>query len=84
MLQYCRKVIQLRSKPVARVNALTMANVKATTGEVINDQNHALAAIGGIHKLPKYNWIRCTPKCCGTREMFDRVEKRSIGWTGQC
>ena len=43
---------------LARVDALTMADVKATAGEVINDQNHALAAIGGIHELPDYNWIR--------------------------
>ena len=46
------------AEALARVNALTMANVKATAGNVINDQNHALAAIGGIHKLPDYNWIR--------------------------
>ncbi len=43
---------------LARVDALTMADVKATAGEVINDQNHTLAVIGGIHKLPDYNWIR--------------------------
>ena len=43
---------------LARVNALTMADVKAMAGEVINNQNHALTAIGGIHELPVYNWIR--------------------------
>ena len=42
---------------LARVDGLTMANVKVTAGKVINDQNHALAAIGGIHELPDYNWI---------------------------
>ena len=42
---------------LARVNALTMADVKATAGEVINNQNHGLAAIGGIHELPDCNWI---------------------------
>ena len=46
------------SEALARVDALTMADVKATAGEVINDQDHALAAIGGIHELPDYNWIR--------------------------
>ena len=46
------------AEALARVDALTMADVKATAGEVINDQNHALAAIGGIHELPDYNWIR--------------------------
>mmetsp|Transcript_8502 Transcript_8502/g.13437 ORF Transcript_8502/g.13437 Transcript_8502/m.13437 type:complete len:442 (-) Transcript_8502:385-1710(-) len=43
---------------VARVDALTMDDVKSAADEVINDQDHALAAIGGIHELPDYNWIR--------------------------
>jgi processing peptidase subunit beta len=43
---------------MARVDALTMADVKAAASDVINDQDHALAAIGGIHELPDYNWIR--------------------------
>ena len=46
------------AEALARVNALTMVVVKATPGEVTNDQNHALAAIGRIHELPDYNWIR--------------------------
>lgn len=25
---------------------------------IINDQDHALAAVGPIHELPDYNWIR--------------------------
>ncbi len=45
------------AEALARVDALTMADVKATAGKMINDQNHALAAIGGIHELPDYNWI---------------------------
>jgi processing peptidase subunit beta len=43
---------------IARVDALTMDDVKAAANDVINDQDHALAAIGGIHELPDYNWIR--------------------------
>ena len=35
-----------------------MADVKATAGEVINDQNHVLVAMGGIRQLLDYNWIR--------------------------
>ncbi len=46
------------AEALARVDALTMADVKATVGDVINDQNHALAVIGGIHELQDYNWIR--------------------------
>ena len=47
------------AEAVARVDALTNDDVKAAADEVINDQDHALAAIGGIHELPDYNWIRC-------------------------
>ena len=46
------------AEALARVDTLTMADVKATVGDVINDQNHALAVIGGIHELQDYNWIR--------------------------
>jgi len=46
------------AESLARVDALDMADVKSAASEVINDQDHALAAIGGIHKLPDYNWIR--------------------------
>jgi hypothetical protein len=45
-------------KTLARVDALTMADVKTLVGKVINNQNHALTVIGGIHELPDYNWIR--------------------------
>ena len=43
------------AEALAMVNALIMANVKATGGEVINDQDHTITAIGGIHELPDYN-----------------------------
>ena len=43
---------------LARVDALTPEDVKIAASAVINDQDHALAAIGGIHELPDYNWIR--------------------------
>ena len=57
LIQTIGRIIPL-AEALARVNALIMADVKASAGEVINDQNHALAAIGGIHELPDYNWIR--------------------------
>ena len=56
-VQTIGRVVPL-SEALARADALTMADVKAAAGEVINDQDHALAAIGGIHELPDYNWIR--------------------------
>ncbi len=56
-IQMIGRVMPL-AEALARVDAVTMADVKATVGKVINGQNHALTAIGGIHKLPDYNWIR--------------------------
>lgn len=42
----------------SRIDAVTVDDIKATAAKVINDQDHALAAVGGIHELPDYNWIR--------------------------
>jgi processing peptidase subunit beta len=42
----------------SRIEAVTTADIKATAAKFINDQDHALAAVGGIHELPDYNWIR--------------------------
>ena len=47
------------SEMAARVDTLTIDNIKAAADEVINDQDHALTAIGGIHELPDYQWICC-------------------------
>lgn len=41
-----------------RIDAITVDDVKATAAKFINDQDHALAAVGGIHELPDYNWFR--------------------------
>lgn len=42
----------------SRIDAITVDDVKATAANIINDKDHALAAVGGIHELPDYNWIR--------------------------
>jgi processing peptidase subunit beta len=42
----------------ARIDAVTKEDIQATAAKVINDQDHALSAVGGIHELPDYNWIR--------------------------
>jgi len=42
----------------SRIDSISVDDIKATAGKVINDQDHALAAVGGIHELPDYNWIR--------------------------
>lgn len=41
-----------------RVDAVSVNDVKAVADQVINDQDHALAAVGPLHELPDYNWIR--------------------------
>ncbi|CAN0154442.1 unnamed protein product, partial [Ascophyllum nodosum] len=43
---------------VARIDAITAKEVKAAADEIINDHDHALAAVGPIHELPDYSWIR--------------------------
>jgi len=42
----------------ARIDAVKVDDVKAVAKKVINDQDHALAAVGAIYELPDYNWIR--------------------------
>mmetsp|Transcript_31368 Transcript_31368/g.46266 ORF Transcript_31368/g.46266 Transcript_31368/m.46266 type:complete len:474 (+) Transcript_31368:97-1518(+) len=42
----------------SRIDAVTTADIKATAAKFINDEDHALAAVGGIHELPDYSWIR--------------------------
>lgn len=42
----------------ARIDSVSTADVKATAAKFINDQDHALAAVGGIHELGDYNWFR--------------------------
>ncbi|CAM9537216.1 unnamed protein product [Phaeothamnion confervicola] len=56
MLSYGRKVTA--AEMFSRIDALTTADLKKTASTFINDQDHALAAIGTIHELPDYNWIR--------------------------
>ena len=42
----------------SRIDAVTTSDIKATASKFINDQDHALAAVGGIHELGDYNWFR--------------------------
>ena len=43
---------------MVRIDALTVEDVKSAANKVINDEDHALAAVGPIFELPDYNWIR--------------------------
>mmetsp|Transcript_20899 Transcript_20899/g.31169 ORF Transcript_20899/g.31169 Transcript_20899/m.31169 type:complete len:484 (-) Transcript_20899:108-1559(-) len=56
LLTYGRRMTPV--EVFARIDALTTDDVKATAAKFINDEDHALAAVGGIHELPDYNWIR--------------------------
>jgi processing peptidase subunit beta len=42
----------------SRIDAVSKDDIKATAAKYINDQDHALAAVGGIHELPDYTWVR--------------------------
>ncbi len=42
----------------ARIDAVTTADIKSAANKYINDEDHALAAVGPIYELPDYNWIR--------------------------
>jgi len=42
----------------SRIDSVTTSDIKATAAKFINDQDHALAAVGGIHELGDYNWFR--------------------------
>lgn len=56
MLTYGRRMSN--AETFARIDALTVDDIKATANRIINDEDHALAAIGPIFELPDYNWIR--------------------------
>ncbi len=56
MLTYGRRMSN--AETFARIDALTVADIKSTANKIINDEDHALAAIGPIFELPDYNWIR--------------------------
>lgn len=56
MLTYGRRMSN--AEMFARIDALTTDDIKKTANKIINDEDHALAAIGPIFELPDYNWIR--------------------------
>lgn len=50
--------VQSTAEFLTRIDAVSAADVKAAANEIINDEDHALAAVGPIFELPDYNWIR--------------------------
>ena len=56
-IQTIRRVMPL-AEALARVDALTMADVKATAGKVINDKNHEACGNRGGSRAPRLQLIR--------------------------
>ena len=56
MLTYGRRMTP--AEIFARIDAVDANAVKACADAVINDKDHALSAMGPIHELPDYNFIR--------------------------
>lgn len=56
MLTYGRRMTP--AEIFARVEAVEVEDVKATAMNYIVDEDHAMAAIGPVEKLPEYDWIR--------------------------
>lgn len=56
MLTYGRRMTP--AEVFARIDAVDAASVKAAATRFIDDQDVALAAIGNLHGLPDYNWLR--------------------------
>lgn len=56
LLTYGRRMTP--AEVFSRIDDVDAAQVRAVAGKVINDKDHALAAVGPIHELPDYNWIR--------------------------
>ena len=56
MLTYGRRMTP--AEIFARIEAVDASAVREVASRIINDQDHALAAIGPIHELPDYNFLR--------------------------
>lgn len=56
MLTYGRRMTI--AEIFSRIDAISTADIKATANKFINDEDHALAAVGPIFELPDYNFIR--------------------------
>jgi len=56
MLTYNRRLSP--AEIFARIDAVDASAVKAAANKFINDQDVAVAALGPIHELPDYNWLR--------------------------
>ena len=56
MLTYGRRLTP--AEVFLRIDAVDTAAVKAAANTFINDQDPVCAAVGPVHELPDYNWLR--------------------------
>jgi processing peptidase subunit beta len=56
LLNYGRRMTP--AEVFSRIDTITTSDIKATAYKFFNDQDHSLAAVGGIHELPDYTWFR--------------------------
>jgi len=56
LLTYGRRMTP--AEMFSRIDSVNLKDIMSTAVEVIHDKDHALAAVGGIHELPDYAWIR--------------------------
>jgi len=56
LLNYGRRMTP--AEIFSRIDAVTTSDIRATAAKFFNDQDLAIAAVGGIHELPDYTWFR--------------------------
>jgi len=56
ILQYGRRLSA--AEVFARIDAVTLADTTAAANYFFNDEDHVLSAVGPLHELPDYNWVR--------------------------
>ena len=56
MLTFGRRVSE--KEFFERIDAITPEQVRTACNQVVNDEDHALAAIGPVYELPDYDWMR--------------------------
>ena len=56
LLTYGRRLTP--AETFKRIDAVDVAAIKAAANEFINDQDCVAAAIGPVHEMPDYNWLR--------------------------
>jgi mitochondrial-processing peptidase subunit beta len=56
MLTYGRRMTH--QEMFQKIDSVELSDIKNTANKFINDEDHALAAVGPIYELPDYNWIR--------------------------